>query len=354
LKCCSVSTRPWPVDHLSCSTYTYRISVLPSDYYSLWIRMKGPRVAFFGTPILAKTCLAALHKAFEVVLVVTNPDRECGRGKRARPNPVKEYALEHGINVYHETEGGLNLVSILRSEGVELNVVVAYGRILQGEIIEGPAFGSVNLHASLLPKYRGPSPIAAAILNGEKKTGVTLQKMHRRMDAGAVIVQLEIQIGEHDTASDLLDKVMEVSPAFIVDGIQKFITGAVRPRPQDEASATYCALIRKQDGLINWGSRSERIVNEIRAYNPWPVAYTFLDGKHLRIYRAVKCEESFPTSARPGEIVDLRRGDGIVTVTGDGTIGILDLQLENKRKMGYREFACGCRELVGKVLKKQR
>jgi methionyl-tRNA formyltransferase len=321
---------------------------------SYMIAMKAPRIAFFGTPHLAESCLDALHRAFGVTLVVTKPDREFGRGRRKRPSPVKAYAQKHGIGVYHETDSGTNIIELLRAQRIELNIVVAYGRILQEEIIEEPSFGSVNLHASLLPKYRGPSPLEAALLNGEKKTGITLQKMHRQMDAGDIIIQQEIPVDEYDTAGDLLEKVMAVCPAFIVDGTKRFISGELGPVPQDEASATYCPLIRKEDGLIDWSEKAERIVNEIRAYNPWPVSYTFIDGKLLKIFRAVRCEEVTSLSARPGEIMGLHQTDGIVTMTGSGSIGITELQLENKRRMGHWEFVCGCRDLVGKILKKQR
>lgn len=312
--------------------------------------MKAPRIAFFGTPLLAQVCLDALHRSFGVSLVVTKPDRECGRGKKITQSLVKEYATEYGIDVYQKADLSTDIIEVLRSKGIGLNVVVAYGKIFPGAIIESPVLGSVNLHASLLPRYRGPSPLVAAILNGEKKTGITLQKMHRRMDAGDIFVQREISIDDGDTAGDLLGKVIKDSPDFIVDGVGRFISGKTKPEPQDEAAATYCSMIKKEDGLIDWSKPAERIVNEIRAYNPWPVAHTFLDGKTLRVFRAVLCAGGDEKRGVPGEIVDVRQKEGIVTMTGTGRVGILDLQLENKRRMGYREFECGCRGLVGKVL----
>jgi len=314
--------------------------------------MKPPRIAFFGTPLLAQVCLDALQRSFGVSLVVTKTDSECGRGKRITQCPVKEYAEEHGIDVYQKADLNTGIIEVLRSKEIGLNVVVAYGKIMPEAVIESPVLGSVNLHASLLPRYRGPSPLVAAILNGEKKTGITLQKMHRRMDAGDIITQREISIDVGDTAGDLLRKFIKDSPDFIVEGVRRFISGKIKPEPQDEAAATYCSMIKKEDGLIDWSKPAERIVNEIRAYNIWPVSYTFLDGKALRVFRALLLAGGTEKSGVPGEIVDVHQKEGIVIMTGAGRVGILELQLENKRRMGYREFECGCRGLVGKVLKK--
>lgn len=315
------------------------------------------KIAFFGTPLFARVCLEALHNAFEVDLAVTKADKECGRGRKITKSPVKEYALKNGIQVRHYEKGGDKIAGELKERGIGLSVVVAYGKILTREVIEAASYGSVNLHASMLPKYRGPSPLVAAILEGETKTGITLQKMHRRMDAGDIILQREIAIGEEDTAGDLLRRITAVCPDFIVEGIRGLLSGALTLRPQDESEATYCTMVGKEEGLVDWSETARTVLNRIRAYNPWPVAYTFLDGKTVRIFNAHRTERIITKKGKypgePGTIVGIDKTEGILVLTGDETIGIRRLQLENKRCMTHGEFTCGYRELVGKVLKNQ-
>ena len=319
--------------------------------------MEAVKIAFFGTPLLARVCLEALAQAFEVGLVVTKADKECGRGRRISHSPVKEYALAHGIEVCHWPAARDEIAGEMKRRGIGLGVVVAYGKILPEAVIETPSHGSLNLHASLLPKYRGPSPLVAAVLEGETTTGITLQKMARRMDAGDVILQREVPIGREDTAADLLERVMEACPGFLVEGIRGFVSGTLQPRPQNEAEATYCSMIGKEDGLIDWSAQDRTVVNRIRAYNPWPVAYTFLDGKALRIFKACRTArgetEDSGSSGEPGTVIGIDREEGVLTLTGDGVVGLRQLQLENRRSMTHTEFACGCRGLVGKVLKNQ-
>jgi methionyl-tRNA formyltransferase len=319
--------------------------------------MKAVKIAFFGTPLLARVCLEALHHTFGVSLVVTKADKECGRGRKITCNPVKEYALANGIDVRHYAKGGEEIFGELKKKKIELSVVVAYGKILPTEVIEAPPYGSLNLHASMLPKYRGPSPLVAAILEGEKKTGITLQKMHRRIDAGDIILQREVAIEAEDSAGDLLKRITAISPGFLLEGIRGFVSGTLAPRPQNESQATYCTMIGKEAGLIDWSETARTVVNRIRAYNPWPVAYTFLEGKTLRIFKARRAgrkeTEDGEYSGEPGTIVGVDKTEGILALTGEGTVGIRELQLENRRCMTHREFVCGFKELVGKVLKNQ-
>ncbi len=329
--------------------------------------MEAVKIAFFGTPFLARVCLEALHRTFGVGLVVTKADKEYGRGRKITYSPVKEYALAQGIDLCHwsadrglpdrRSTGGEKIAGELKKRGIELSVVVAYGKILPEAVIEAPRHGSINLHASMLPKYRGPSPLVAAILEGETSTGITLQKIQRRVDAGDIILQREVPIEAEDTAGDLLQRIMAICPGFIVEGLRGYLEGTLVPRPQNEAQATYCTMIGKEDGLLDWSEPARTVVNRIRAYNPWPVAYTFLDGKTLRIFKAGRAGRKETAdgeySGVSGTIVDVDKAEGILVLTGQGAVGIRQLQLENRRRMTHREFVCGCRELVGKVLKNQ-
>jgi methionyl-tRNA formyltransferase len=311
------------------------------------MKMKDTKIAFFGTPYLARACLATLIQAFDVTLVITRPDRARGRGKKIGMSPVKDYARLKGIEIYQTDKIGEGLAELLKERRIDLNVVVSFGKILPSQIIETPPLGSVNLHASMLPKYRGPSPIEAAILKGDRKTGITLQKMARRMDSGDIILQKEIEMARTSTARDILQKTIDISPEFLVKGIQGFIKGELRSVKQREEDATYCSIIRKEDGLIDWGEDAVLIINKIRAYNIWPVAYTHLDGKLIKIFNA----EIFPVtalpSARPGKIVRAKAEQGVIVKAGKGFINILELQMENHKKMCSRDFINGYRNLEG-------
>jgi methionyl-tRNA formyltransferase len=309
--------------------------------------MKDIKIAFFGTPLLARACLVKLIQALDVSLVVTRPDRARGRGKKIGMSPVKDYARSKGIEIYQPDKIGEGLAELFKERRLDLNVVVSFGKILPLQVIETPPLGSVNLHASMLPKYRGPSPIETAILNGDRKTGVTLQKMARRMDSGDIILQREIEIAGTFTARDLLQKITDISPEFLMKGIQGFINGELRSVKQREEDATYCSMIRKEDGLIDWSEEAGLINNKIKAYNIWPVAYTYLDGKIIKIFNA----EIFPAtdlpSARPGKIVQAKAEQGIIVKAGKGFVNILELQMENHRKMSSRDFINGYRDLGG-------
>jgi len=309
-----------------------------------------PKIAFFGSPELASACLSILIKRYKVVMVVTRPDRARGRGRKIIPTCVKKVALEYNIPVYQPQKIEKDFVNILKKHGVNLIVTVAFGRILPSEIIHYPELGSLNLHASLLPRYRGPSPIQAAIMNGDSQSGITVQLMNTRMDAGDIINRLPIPLNEDCTAEDLWKQVMEKAPQFLIFSIDGFLKGKLVPHPQQESEASYCSILRKEDGKIYWKEDGKSIVRKIRAFNIWPVAFTFLNGKQLKLYRAVYEEKSL--SGVPGEVVEVDKKKGIMVRAGKGMVGITDLQLENKKRMSHIDFINGYRELKGKVLGK--
>jgi methionyl-tRNA formyltransferase len=267
--------------------------------------------------------------------------------------PVKEYALEKSIEVYQPDRIDETLIQLFRQHMVDLTVVVAYGKILPHSIVRYPKHGSLNLHASLLPKYRGPSPIQAAILAGESVSGITLQLMTDKMDAGDILASTRIVLEEDWSAADLFAQVALLSPHFLVQSVGEYLDGRIRPVKQDEDEATYCPVIRKNDGLINWTEHAEKLLSVVRAYNLWPVAFTFLDGKVLRIYNA-KISPPFDNGrGEKGEIMMLDPQQGIIVQAGKGLLCITELQIENKKRMGFKEFMNGYRGLKGKVLGKK-
>ena len=307
-------------------------------------------IAFFGSPRLASVCLEALVNEFSVELVITQPKKRGGRGRKVIQTPVDEFASNHHIPVMEPERIDSSFSSTLRSFGIGLIVVVAYGLILPEEVISYPRFGSLNLHGSLLPKYRGASPIQSALLNGEKESGISLQLMVPEMDAGDVLAQQKVLIHGEMTAESLLEIFIERAPDFLVRSIQRYLSGDLIPVKQEEDKATFCKKLKKQDGLIRWESGASEILRKIKALNIWPVAYTTLDGKMLRIFDARTCSFSTKRAHTPGRVVALDQKNGIVVETGEGRVALVELQMENKRRMNYRDFLNGYRNLNGKLL----
>ncbi len=313
--------------------------------------MKNINIAFFGTPLLARKSLEKLVQSFNISLVVTKPDKERGRGRKIVPTEVKKYALERGIPVVTPENFDANFIDILKEYNVNAIVVVAFGKILPASIINFPLYGSFNLHPSLLPELRGASPIQSAILFGLKKTGVTLQKMSEKMDAGDIIAQIEITIEEEWSAEELHEKVLNIAPDFLVEKLNLFFNGKLKPLPQDESKATYCYPLKKEDALLKWSENADLISRKILAFNIWPTCYSYLGTNVLRFFRAYvyNCDDSLDGIS--GQVVKIDKKKGIVVKCGDGCIAITELQLQGKRRMNYRDFINGFRELEGKVFK---
>jgi methionyl-tRNA formyltransferase len=324
---------------------------------------ENPRIGFFGSPALAEVCLADLMKFFTVGMVVTQPGKAAGRGRAVKPTPVALAAGRAGVPLYQPPKIREEFADELRLHGIELVVVVAFGKLLPREVIDFPPLGSVNLHASLLPRYRGASPIQAALLHGDRTTGITVQKMKVEMDAGDILASLEIGIGPECTAERLFGEIAAAAPPFLRETLKKYAAGAITPVPQREEDATFCSLMRKEDGQVDWGEGAERICGMIKAFNVWPVCCTTLEGKTLRIYDArvpgVRASVAPPVGAVltrgggapvPGEILAVDKREGILVRTGNGVVSLLELQLENKKRMSHGDFANGYRNLAGKIL----
>ncbi len=297
------------------------------------------RIVFFGTPELAVPSLEQVAAKHFVAAVVCQPDKPQGRSKKLMPPPVKVRALELGVPVHQPAK--LNdgaFEAWLRAQAPELCVLVAYGRILKQPIIDVPPRGFINLHPSLLPKYRGPSPIQAALLAGDAETGVTIMRIEMETDAGAILLQRGYSIGEDDTTETLTEKLGRFGAEMLVEAIDLIAKGMAVYTPQDATRATHCRMISKEDARIDWRLSSREIHNRVRAFVPWPVAYATLHGEILRIFaaRALPGNPSGP----PGTIAEVRK-DTLVVTTGSGLLAIDRVQAPGKRPMTTAEFLRG-------------
>lgn len=299
-------------------------------------------IVFFGTPEFAVPSLEALVLSGETVaFVVTQPDKARGRGRKRLPSPVKECALRHGIKTLTprsmKDEAFLAEIEAIKPEFI---VAVAYGRILTGRILDLPTVAPVNVHASLLPRYRGASPITAALMNGDKDTGVTTMLMARGLDTGDVLLQETMPIEPEDTTGTLSVKLSEAGGPLLVRTLKGMRDGSVRPTPQGEPSTGYARMLTKEDGYIDWSKSAGEIHNMIRALSPWPSAYTFSGKKRLKIIRSEAIEGARQAGAEPGTVTDVTKGYFDVA-TKEGTIRVHELQPEGKRAMEAREFLAG-------------
>lgn len=308
------------------------------------------RVIFMGTPDFAVSALESILDAgHEVVLVVTQPDKPKGRGKAVQFPPVKECALAHGLTVYQPVKiRELECVEYLRSFHSDIMIVAAFGQILPREILEMPALGCVNIHASLLPKYRGAAPIQWSVINGDPVTGVTTMRMDVGLDTGDMILKQEVPIAVDETGGSLFDKLQSVGATLIVETMKSLEQGTAVFTQQNEQDATHVGMIKKQMGLIDWKQPAIQIERLIRGLDPWPSAYTKSDGRTLKIWKAaVQPEKS--SSAVPGQVTEVSK-DSITVATGEGSLVILELQLEGKKRLETATFLRGHQLEQGTVL----
>lgn len=300
-----------------------------------------------GTPVFAVPSLKALIEAgFDVAAVVTQPDKPKGRGKRMTPSPVKEVALEHNIEVLQpEKVRDESFLKRLREIEPVVAAVVAYGKILPEAVLSIPAKGCVNLHASLLPKYRGASPINHAIINGDSETGVSTMLMDKGMDTGPVLLEERVAIGSDDTAVELAERLSVIGASLLARTLGRLIEEKLTPRDQDDSKATYAPMLKKADGEIIWSKSAKEIHNLMRGLVPWPGTYTSLDGKLIKVHGG-GASGFGPCDAEPGTILDTK-GGGILVACGSGIFEITELQPENKRRMSAADFIKGYRIKVG-------
>jgi methionyl-tRNA formyltransferase len=304
------------------------------------------RIIFFGTPNFAiPTLKYLLQGPDEVIAVVTQPDREKGRGRKVIPSPVKELALQHGLTLLQpEKVREEAFQEKMKSLQPELFVVAAYGQILPKSLLKIPKHGAVNVHASLLPKYRGAAPIPWAILKGERLTGVTTMMMDEGMDTGDILLQIEIPIGEEETSETLHDRLALLGAQLLLETVRGMKAGNLHPIPQDHSKATYAPPLKKEDGRMDWSKEAKEIDRQVRAFNPWPGAFTEWNGQLLKIYRG---EVRGKKSIGKAGIVAWVGLDFIEVETSKDFFLIKEVQLEGKRRMGVREFISGHPITVG-------
>ncbi len=299
------------------------------------------KVIFMGTPDFAVPCLEGLIKDnnHEVVGVFTQPDRRKGRGKKIQGTPVKIKAEEENIPVYQpEKLNTSESYEILKNLKADIFVVVAYGQILSKEILELPPYGAVNVHASLLPKYRGAAPIHWAVINGEETTGITTMQMDEGLDTGDMLLQESIPVGYEDTTGDLHDRLALLGKKLIIETLNKLEENSIIPTPQPETGSSYAPKISKALAEIDWKASAKEIYNLIRGLHPFPGAQTRYQGKSLKVHRARWIEEDH--SKEPGTILKVSK-EGILVAAGKGQIQITELQLSGKKRMGVSEFLAG-------------
>jgi len=315
------------------------------------IEVKDMKVIFMGTPDFAVGTLEEIIKAgHEVVLVVTQPDKPRGRSGALQFPPVKECAVAHGIEVFQpkkirEEEN----VEYLRKYNADITVVAAFGQLLPKSILEMPKHGCINVHASLLPKYRGAAPIQWSVINGDAVTGVTIMQMDIGMDTGDMIAKREVVIGEEETGGGLFDKLAEVGAKLCVDTMVEIENGTATRTPQNHDEATHVSMISKELGNIDWNKSAVEIERLIRGLNPWPSAFTKLDGKTFKIWKAKVVSEH--TNKQPGRIVNVGK-DVLEVQTGEGVLSLLEVQLEGKKRMEVDAFLRGYNVAEGTCFEK--
>ncbi len=318
------------------------------------------RIVFMGTPDFAVGALEAILQAgHQVAAVVTQPDKPKGRGKEIQVTPVKACAMAHGIPVFQPVKvKEKEAVETLRGYNADIFVVAAFGQLLSEEILSMPKYGCVNIHASLLPKYRGAGPIQWAIINGEEKTGVTIMQMDKGLDTGDMLLKEEVVIDPKETGDSLHDKLAAVGAGLIVKALARLERGELVPEKQNEEETCYAKRLQKSMGRIDWQQSAGKLDCLIRGLISWPGAYTVLRGKNLKIWEAVAGSGSAPedSAARPdpdavlpGTVVAVTR-EAFYVKTGEGLLKILAVQPEGKKRMPVKEFLLGYQVKVGEQL----
>ena len=311
------------------------------------------KIVFFGTPLFAVDALRSLIASrHSVVAVVSQPDRPKGRSMEVSPTPVKEAAMAAGITVLQpENASDPAFIARYKEFSADLNVIAAFGQIITEELIYFPRHATVNIHASLLPKYRGAAPINWALINGDGETGVTYQFIVKKLDAGDIIYQEKIPILPADNSITLYEKLSKISGETVVKVVDMIDSGKAVRIKQDEAAATFVKTLKKEDGKLDFSLDAARIVNMVRGLLPWPCAFCGYNGKTLKIYEAEQYRQDFTAAAKPGEIVEIVKNRGLVVSSGKGFVLVKTLQPESGKKMSAADFALGQKNIIGSVLR---
>lgn len=302
------------------------------------------KIVFMGTPDFSTGVLEMLIQEYDVIAVVTQPDRPVGRKKILTPPPVKKVALEHNIPVYQpeKLNNSSELEEIINLKP-DLIVTAAFGQLLPKSLLDAPKHKAINVHASLLPKYRGGAPIHYAVMNGEKKTGITIMYMAEKLDAGNIISQDEVEILENDTVGEVHDKLATLGTELLKKTLPTIFNGTNDSIVQDDSLATFASNISREDERIDWTKDAQTIHNHIRGLSPWPVAYTTMDGKNLKLWRSEIVEN---VKSEPGEIIETTK-DAIIVATGseDG-VALTEIQLAGKKRVKTRDYISGLQSKI--------
>ncbi len=300
-----------------------------------------------GTPEFAVPSLEMLLKHHEVVAVVTQPDKPKGRGKKLMFSPVKEKALQAGIEVLQpEKVKEKEFIEILKNYYADLIAVTAFGQILPEEILNMPKYGCINVHGSLLPKYRGAAPLQWAVINGEKETGVTTMYMAKGMDTGDMLLKEKIEVSSQDTYGSIHDKLCVIGAELLLKTIEGLEKGTLQRIPQQEEQATYASMLTKESGHIDWSKKCDEIICLIHGLDPVPTAYTIYEGEVLKVWQAEKIQQ--PTG-KIGEITAITK-KGFVVTAGDGSILVTEVQAKGKKRMGTDAYLRGHHVEIGTIL----
>ncbi|MGC9312833.1 MAG: methionyl-tRNA formyltransferase [Sediminispirochaetaceae bacterium] len=308
------------------------------------------KVLFAGTPQIAVPSLEKIAGHHQVVGVLTNPDRVSGRGRRTLPPPVKVRAGELGLPVYQFETLKREARDLIGPLGADILVVFAFGRIFGPKFLGLFPRGGINIHPSLLPRYRGSIPLVASLLNGDEETGVTVQKIAPELDSGDILMQEAFSLTGRETTAQLSDRAAKIGAELAAKVLDKIEDGTVQSKSQDTSLASYCRKLQKDDGRINWRLPAVMIERMVRAYNPWPKAYTYWQGVQLSILQSHVSDTLEAGEGGPGTVVGVDRNSGILIQTGRGLLCAGQLQLQGKKALHWKDFINGNRSLIGSQL----
>ena len=310
-----------------------------------------PRIIFMGTPDFAvPTLQGLLHEKYEILSVVTQPDRPKGRGQQLTPSPVKMSAEENNLSILQPQKLDNSFLNLVLDLAPDLLIVVAFGQIIPGTVLNSAKWGGINIHGSLLPHYRGSAPIQWAVINNEKTTGLTTMFMDEGLDTGPILMQQEVGILEGETAGMLHDRLSSMAPGLLMKTLEGLANGLITERAQDNSHATFAPKLTKEQGLIHWSWPAERVYGLIRGLDPWPGAFTYHNEKMLKLFGCSLAGDKQAVSV-PGQIKDLNE-QGFEIETGQGSIIIEEIQASGKKRLPVKEFQRGSTLSVGSILGK--
>ncbi len=308
------------------------------------------RIVFAGSPDIAVPSLEKTASNYDIVAVLTNPDKVTGRGRRMKFNPVKTKALELDLNIVQPETLGSEIRNQLALLKPDILVVFAYGKIFGPKFLSIFPMGGVNVHPSLLPRYRGSSPILSSILNGDAETGISIQRIDLEMDTGAILEQEVIKLTGGESTESLSSFVSVEGAAILIKTLQEIESGKISEKEQDESLASYCTKLIKEDGYINWNESAVRIDRKIRAFTPWPKAYTRYKDKKLLILKSSPFVKETDLYGDPGTVLGFDKSDGILIQTGEGILAVDFLQLQSKKAIDWKSFLNGTQNFTGCIL----